>query len=255
MRHYSLKEKLQAGETVFGSFVSMPEPSMVEAIGLAGYDFVLIDMEHTAIDFKALLRMLMAADAASTTPIVRVGTVDPNPILRVLDSGAAGVVAAHVQSASQAESLVQACRYPPEGHRGVSGASRAAGYGAHLFREHAVQSNREVLTVALIEDVAGVEAIEEIAAVPGLDILLPGSGDLSASLGLLGQPDHPAVQAAVNRIVQAVRSHPHLRLGFHIMHPSEMERCRDLGATFIVYSQDSRILFQAYRDALSHMRN
>src|SRR5690606_33889913 len=133
-----------------------------------------------------------------------------------LDSGASGVVAAHVQTAEQARRLVQACRYPPIGYRGVSGSSRAVVYSAHPFLEHTQQSNDQILTVALIEDAEGVDAIDEIVTVPGLDVILPGPGDLSASLGFIGQPQHPEVQKAVERVRQAVRAQG-LQLGYHIM--------------------------------------
>lgn len=250
MHDDNLRRRLQKGETVIGTFVSIAEPAIIEAVGFAGYDFALIDMEHTAIDFGDLIHMLRAATAVGITPLVRVGAVEANPILRVLDSGAAGVVAAHVRSADEARCLVEACRYPPEGKRGVSGGSRAAAYGAHPFTQHAKTSNRQILTVALIEDVEGVEAIEDIVAVPGLDVIMPGPGDLSASLGVLGQPQHAKVQEALKRVQQAVQTQS-LPLGFHIMDTAQMQLCRQLGATFIIYSQDSRILLQAYRNALA----
>jgi 2-keto-3-deoxy-L-rhamnonate aldolase RhmA len=250
MRTNRLKETLQAGHPVFGTFVSMPEPGIVEAIGWAGYDFVIIDMEHSPIDFGALPHLLAAADGVGLVPVVRVGTCEANPILRVLDSGAFGVMVAHVQSKDDALAVVSACRYPPKGNRGVSGASRAAGYGKAKFVEHAQQSNQEVLTIALIEDLSGVEAIEEIADVSGLNIICPGPGDLSASLGMVGQPQHPTVQESVERVAEVVRARPDLILGYHIMDPAQFSRCQELGARFIIFSQDSRVLFHAYRNAL-----
>ncbi|MGQ9586359.1 MAG: aldolase/citrate lyase family protein [Anaerolineae bacterium] len=108
--------------------------------------------------------------------------------------------------------------------------------------------------MALIEDQAGVEAIEEIVAVPGLDVVFPGPGDLSASMGLLGQPQHPSVQAAVNRVVEVVRSRPGLVLGYQVMDPAQVGRCQELGASIIILSQDTRVVYQAYRSALAEMR-
>ncbi|MBC8492948.1 MAG: siderophore biosynthesis protein SbnG [Chloroflexi bacterium] len=254
MRSNQLREALQVGRSVFGTFVSMPEPGIVEAIGYAGYDFVIIDMEHSPIDFGHLPHLLAAADGVGLVPLVRVGTCEANSILRVLDSGAFGVVVAHVRSKDDALALVKACRYPPQGIRGVSGASRAAGYGQANFVEHTQQSNQEVLTIALIEDLSGAEAIEEIAEVSGLDVIFPGPGDLSASLGLLGQPQHPTVQQWVDRIAKVVRSRPELVLAYQIMDPAQIHRCQELGAQLIILSQDSRMLFHTYRDALAKMR-
>ncbi|HBY99275.1 MAG: aldolase/citrate lyase family protein [Ardenticatenaceae bacterium] len=255
MRRYGLKGRLDAGQTLVGTFVSLPEPGIVEAIGYAGYDFVVIDMEHSPIDFGVLPQMLAGADSTGMAPLVRVGTCDANWILRVLESGAAGVIAAHVRTVADARTLVQSCRYPPEGNRGVNSSTRASGYGGANFREHAQQSNDEILTVALIEDLAGVEAVEAIVAVPGLDIVVPGPGDLSASLGLLGQSDHPTVREEVERIARAVRAQSGLELGYHIVSPVQVHRSRALGARFLIYSQDSRVLCDAYRTALATIRD
>jgi len=254
MRSNKLREILQSGGTVFGTFVSLPEPGIVEVIGAAGYDFVVIDMEHSPIDFVQMRNMLAAADGVDLVPLVRVGTCEANPILRVLDGGAFGVMAPHVRDREHAVALVQACRYPMQGIRGVSGAPRAAGYGQVSFLEHTRRSNEEVLTVALIEDQSGVEGIEEIAAVDGLDVVFPGAGDLSASMGLIGQMQHPAVQAAVDRVAEAVRARPGLVLGHQIMDPVQMDRCRELGARMIILSQDTRILYHAYKNGLQALK-
>lgn len=254
MRINRLKEALQAGRPVFGTLVSMPEPGIVEVIGYAGFDFVVIDMEHSPIDFGHLRNLLAAADSAGLVPLVRVGTCEANPILRVLDSGAFGVMVAHVRNKDEALAMVRACRYPPQGIRGVNSSTRAAGYGQANFLEHVQQSNHEVLTIALIEDPSGVEAIEEIVEIAGLDVVVPGPGDLSAALGLVGQMQHPTVQEGVDRVAKAVRSRPELVLGCFMTDPAQMCRCQDLGARFILLSQDSRLLFNAYRNALAEMR-
>lgn len=253
MRKNKLKVILDEGGTVFGTFVSIAEPAIVEMIGWAGYDFVIIDMEHSAIDFSQLPRLLAAAESVDIVPLVRVGTSAANPILRVLDNGAMGIVVPHVRSRADAVAVVDACRYPPIGKRGVSGASRAASYGHKAFLEHAQQSNREVLTIALVEDPSGVEAIEEIVDVPGLDIICPGAGDLSAGLGFLGQPQHPSVQASVKRVVEVVRAHSKQVLGCHVMVPSQRDNCLAQGARFVIYSQDSRVIFDAFRSALQEL--
>jgi 4-hydroxy-2-oxoheptanedioate aldolase len=254
MRDNPIKAKLEAGETVFGTFVSLPEPGIVEIIGAAGYDFVVIDLEHTPINVGRMRDLLSAADGAGLTPLVRVGTCDANPILRVLDAGAFGVVAPHVCGPEEARDLVRACRYPPQGVRGVSGASRAAGYGRSPFGEHVVRSNQEILTIALIEDRSGVETIDEIAGVEGLDVIFPGPGDLSASLGYIGQMKHPEVVEAVSKIAQVVHSRPGMVLGYQIMDPADMERCIELGAQLIILSQDTRVFYQAYRKGLQALR-
>jgi 4-hydroxy-2-oxoheptanedioate aldolase len=249
-----LKEIIRKGGSVFGTIVSLPEPGIVEMIGYAGFDFVVIDMEHSPTDIGALRGMLVAADGAGITPLVRVGTCEANPILRVLDSGAMGVMVPHVRNKQDAVALVRACRYPPLGMRGVNAAARAARYGESNFIEHAKQSDQEILTIALIEDVEGVDDIKQIADVPGLDVINPGPGDLSASFGLLGQGQHPTVQAAVERVAREVLEHPDVVLGYYIADPSQIKRCEELGARFVLFSQDSRVLFSAYRDVLVKLK-
>jgi 4-hydroxy-2-oxoheptanedioate aldolase len=255
MREYRLKRRLEVGETVYGTFVSLPEPGLVEIVGAAGYDFVIIDLEHTPVGFGRMRDMLMAADSAGLVPLVRVGNCEANPILRVLDAGAAGVAAPHICTAQDAQALVNACRYPPVGIRGVSGASRAANYGQMSFADHVTQSNQEILTIALIEDREGVENIDAITSIPGLDVVFPGPGDLSASLGLIGQMEHPSVSRAVNRIAEAVHAQEDKILGYQIMRPAQMDRCRELAATMIIFSQDSRVCFGAYRDHLQEIKS
>ncbi len=254
MRPNRLKRALQSGGIQFGTFVTCSDPQIVEAIGYAGCDFVILDMEHTAIDYGHLPGLCAAAENAGMTPLVRVGACEPNPILRVLDSGAFGVIAPHVRSKADAAALVAACRYPPVGIRGVNGGTRAAAYGQANFVEHARQSNEEILTIALIEDAEAVDCIDEIVQVPGLDVVFPGAGDLSASLGLLGQAAHPTVQEKVDRVVRAVRAHPELKLAYHIMDPQQIKRCQGMGAQLVVFSQDTRMVMQGYRGILAQMR-
>lgn len=255
MRKNRLKEILGNGGTVYGTFVSTPEIAVVEMIGWAGYDFVIIDMEHSPINFGHLPSLFSAANNVDLVPLVRVGTSAANPILRVLDSGAMGVMVPHVRNREEAMAIVRASRYPPQGARGVSGASRAAHYGHKNFIEHAQESNSEILTIALIEDKAGVDAIDEIIDVSGLDVICPGAGDLSAGLGLLGQPQHPSVQADVAKVVEAVTKHSKQVLGCHAMGAEQRIRCQAQGARFVIYSQDTRVILDAYRNALVDLKN
>lgn len=254
MRPNRLKRMLKEGGTTIGTIVSFPDPGIVETIGLAGFDFVIIDTEHSPIDFKDVRNMIIAADSVGITPMVRVGTSDANPILRVLDSGAIGIMAPHVCTKADALAFVKACRYPPAGVRGVNGAARAAGYGQANFVEHARLSNEDILTIALIEDVEGVENIEGIADVEGLDVISPGPGDLSASFGLIGQPQDPKVQAAVEKVAGVVSASGNHTLGYCIAEPAQIKRCQELGARFIIFSQDSRVLFYSYKNALQAMK-
>ena len=198
----AVKAKLASGQEAFGLFCSLPVPQMVEMIGCAGYDFVILDTEHALVDPETLENLVRAAEAVGLTPFVRVPEDDAGAILRALDAGALGVVVPHVRSADDAAAAVRAARYYPEGERSLNG-GRPAGFGAIPPQEYIRRANAEVMVVALVEDAEGVAAIEEILAVPGLDMVMPGPGDLSQSYGVPWQTRHPAVLDAVARLADA----------------------------------------------------
>ncbi|SOY63543.1 HpcH/HpaI aldolase family protein [Cupriavidus taiwanensis] len=200
-----LKAALAAGRDVFGLINSLPLPLMAEMIGYAGFDFVILDLEHVGVNPQTLENMIRAAECAGTTALVRVPRAAPDIILRVLDAGAQGIVVPHVCSRATAELAVHSARYHPLGKRGIAG-GRTTGFGTLSLSEYMERANRELMVVAMIEDRAGVDAIEEIVAVPGIDMVLEGAIDLSQSLGVPADAQHPAVQAAIRRIAQACQA-------------------------------------------------
>ena len=201
-----LMHRLNAGQRVYGLINSIPVPLLVEMIGYAGYDFVILDLEHVGVNPQTLEDMIRAAECSGLTPLVRVPGVQPDTILRVLDAGAMGIVVPRVQDGEQAQQAVRASRYHPLGERGISG-GRTTGFGALDLQTYMAQANREIMVVAMIEDRAGVENIDAIAAVPGIDMILEGAIDLSQSLGVPGQAQHANVQAAIHRIATACATH------------------------------------------------
>lgn len=206
LRANELKRRLNAGQNVYGLINSIPAPLVVEMIGYAGYDFVILDLEHVGVNPQTLENSIRAAECSGLTPLVRVPGVQPDTILRVLDAGALGIVMPRVQNSEQARQAVQASRYYPLGQRGISG-GRITGFGALDLQSYMAQANREIMVVAMIEDGAGVENIDAIAAVPGIDMILEGAIDLSQSLGFPGQAQHPDVQAAISRVAAACATH------------------------------------------------
>lgn len=197
-----MREALRAGRAVYGLFVALPSPSLVEMVGAAGYDFAILDAEHALVDPQTLQHMIRAAEAFGIAPLVRVPERDPGMILRVLDAGAHGVVVPHVRDAHDVRDAVRAARYAPEGMRSLNG-GRTAGYGRDDLREHVAAANDRTLVVPMIEDAEAVERIDEIVAVPGVDMVLEGAADLSQSLGLTWQTRHPDVRAAVTTVAGA----------------------------------------------------
>src|SRR5262249_45187330 len=152
-----------------GIMNSMPSALMVEMIGYAGFDFVVIDREHVCADLETLEHAVRAAECAGIPALVRVPTLDEIP--RALDCGAYGIIAPRVRSRAEAERIAQASRYHPRGHRGITG-GRTTGFGTIPLASYVSKANDEVLVVAMIEDREAVEQIDEIASVPGIDVIL-----------------------------------------------------------------------------------
>src|SRR3984957_6579020 len=213
MQENRVKRIMRDGGLALGTHVGgIPDPQIVELIGLAGFDAAFIDMEHTTFDLHDVQAMVMAAERVGVTPIVRTPGFDPAFILRLLDMGVQGVQVPHVSSAAVAREAVKAVRYPPQGERGMAAASRAAGYGKTRLLDHMAASNREITLACMIEDMEAVENIDAIAAVEGVDLLAVGPSDLSRSLGVSGQPDHPRLVAGVDRVREAVKKGGSARL-------------------------------------------
>ena len=200
--HNKLKADLKAGKAQLGAFVTSPCPEVVEVLGVAGYDFVILDTEHTASGIETVVDMLRAAEAHGMTGVVRVPDDTPKTISRYLDVGACGVQVPMVHTAAQAASIVRAMKFPPEGERGMSG-GRGTCWGR--TRDYRNASNRESMVAAMCESLQGLQNIREIARVPGLDAIFIGAYDLSQALGVPGQTTHPLVEEAVKAILDACR--------------------------------------------------
>ncbi len=197
-----MKMRLQAGESVLGLINSVPSALMVEMIGYAGFDFVVLDMEHVSGNPETLEHAVRAAELAGITPLVRVPGVCPASITRALDCGAYGILVPHVRSAADALAVVRAGRYHPMGCRGISG-GRTTGFGRLPLIDYFAHANTQILLALMIEDREGVDTVEEIAATPGVDMLMDGAIDLSQSYGVPGDHQHADVQTAIARIAAA----------------------------------------------------
>jgi 2-dehydro-3-deoxyglucarate aldolase/4-hydroxy-2-oxoheptanedioate aldolase len=234
----TLAERIRAREAAVGNWLSLSDPTVAEISAHLGFDFVVIDIEHTPNSLETLTAMARAVDAAGTDTeaIVRLPWNDPVVIKRVLDSGVAGVMSPMIDGADDAREFVEATRYPPEGTRGVAG-GRAARYGLDLA-EYVERANDEILTVAQVETERGFEAVEAIAAVEGLDALFLGPADLSANLGMFGEYEDEAFLDAVDRIVEAAHAEdkPVATLAFG---DEEIRRYVDRGFDFVMAGADT----------------
>jgi 4-hydroxy-2-oxoheptanedioate aldolase len=237
MRPNRVKRVMDEGGLALATHMGgLADPQIVELIGLAGFDGVFIDLEHTALDLRDVQALVMAAEGAGVTPIVRPPGLDPGFILRLLDIGVQGLLLPHVTSAALAYGAVNAVRYPPQGERGMMAASRAAGYGRVGLRDHIEQSNREILLGCLIEDVSAVERIEEIVAVPGIDVIGVGPNDMSRALGVSGHPDHPDLLMAIERVRAAVLETDGVRLAIPLDHAAFPRGARQLAELGVSYA-------------------
>lgn len=237
MKDNRVKRILREGGLALGTHVGgMADPQIVEIIGLAGFDAAFIDMEHTAFHLQIVQAMVMAAERADITSLVRIPGFDPALVLRLLDMGAQGIQVPHVDSPERARAAVAAVRYPPAGERGMAAGSRAAEFGRIAIREHMAQSNREILLAVMIEDMAAVERIEAIVAVPGIDLIAVGPSDLSRSLGVSGEPDHPRLLAAIDRIRDAVAKAGGPRLALPLAHAAYPRNAGELKKLGVGYS-------------------
>ena len=207
MRENLLKSKLNAGKAVFGVMITFPSPQVVEMLGYLGFDWVLIDNEHGSITVESCEDLVRAAELTHIAPIVRPVANKPEIIAPFLDRGAWGVQVPHVNTAAEAQAAVDACKYHPEGHRGIFSRSRPAEYGfATPTATYVKEANANTLVCLMLEEVEAINNLEEMVRVEGVDVFFIGSGDLSQSMGYPGQQTHPEVQAVMERGVKVIRS-------------------------------------------------
>jgi len=248
VRENKVKQMLRAGGTIYSSSVRLPEPGLCELLGYAGFDFVLIDGEHGAVDAATIDRLVQGCFAGGTVPVFRVLRNDePEAVMKALDLGVQGVLIPHCRTADDARRLQQAAFYAPRGKRGY-GPGRGSKWGLVPTAEYFATVDDTILLLALIEDVAGVENIDEIASV-GLDILWVGTGDLASDLGVPGQTGHPKVMEAAARVLAACRKH-NVACGFPARDMEAAKWAREQGYRAIGFGCAEQYVMQAARKFL-----
>lgn len=236
----AIRRKLQRGQPTIGGWMQIPHGSVAEIMGSAGYDWVAIDLEHGSIGVDRLPDLFRALELGNTLPMARLAEGSPKDCQQALDAGAGGLIVPKIQSADQLLAVRDAARWPPAGKRGV-GFSRANRFGSD-FRSYA-QTAQVPLLVAMLEDVHALDELDSILAVAGLDAVLLGPYDLSASLGQTGRFDHPDYLRALRTILRKSRLSS-VSVGIHVVEPSVSElrqRIRQ-GFRFLPFSMDSVLL-------------
>ena len=247
------KQKLRDGETVLGGWTLLGHPGVVEIMAGEGFDFVVADMEHTAIGLSAFHDIALAVKGTGCDLLARLQSCDPNQAKRVLDLGAHGIIVPSVNSAETAACAVAMAKFPPEGIRGAS-LCRATDYG-RSFTEYFASHNDGVLVVVMLEHVDAVENIDAILSTPGIDATLIGPYDLSASIGLAGQVNHPNVAAIRQKFLDACKQHD-VSPGLHVVggNSEAVTKATNEGFRFVACGLDTLFLMDGCRAMLKGAR-
>ncbi|MBT6936526.1 MAG: 2,4-dihydroxyhept-2-ene-1,7-dioic acid aldolase [Candidatus Marinimicrobia bacterium] len=235
-----IRKKLKENEVSIGSWMQLNSPDVAEIMGQAGFDWVAVDMEHGSISHSDLPNIFRALELGGTLPIARIAEGTLSNCKQALDAGAGGIIAPMIMDAEQLEQIINWCCWPPKGIRGV-GYSRANLYGKHFdtYRNEA----QAPLIIAQIEHIKAVNNLESILSVGGLDATIIGPYDLSASMGLTGDLEHPGVIKAGKKVIE-ISNKIGIPSGLHVVAPDKekLKIATDNGYSFIAYSLDAVFL-------------
>lgn len=233
--------QLELDEYPAGNWISIGHPAVAELSAALGFDFILIDTEHTSMSLETVEDLTRAVDAADgvTETIVRVPENDPSKIKRTLDIGVSGIMVPMIETADEARTIAQACQYPPDGFRGIAG-GRAAKYGLD-FHDYVENANGSILTIAQIETQCGLKNIEEIARVDGIDALFVGPADLSGNLNVFAEWDSETLNDAINDVIDA-GSEANMPIGTLATRNEDIETRVQQGFDFLIVGKDTSYL-------------
>jgi 4-hydroxy-2-oxoheptanedioate aldolase len=247
-----VKALLKAGKTAIGVSMVLPSPPAAEILAQAGFDWLWVDMEHAALNLETAHRMIQATQGTETVPIVRVAWNLHWLAKPVLDMGAMGVIMPQVSSKQEAVDAVRALRYPPEGVRGLFPGFAALRWGVSV-PEYLKIANNEIMAILLIEHIEAVNHIDEILTVPGIDLIFVGPGDLSASMGLLGQATHTRVEEAIQKVLAATKK-AKIPVGIPAVTPDDANRRIQQGFQFILVGTDMGLLTSGAKGILAQIK-
>jgi 4-hydroxy-2-oxoheptanedioate aldolase len=247
-----LRERVLNRELLVGTFLNLGSSLTAEIAGNAGFDWLLIDLEHGAGNRNELLLQLQAIESTPAVPFVRIAWNDPIMFKQTLDLGASGIMVPYIQDAEEARKAVSAMRYPPAGIRGVAVMNRACSFGPG-FNDYFNSASSNLVTILQIETADAIKNIEQIAAVDGADVLFVGPMDLSVGLGIAQQWDHPTLRSALEKVVKASQK-AGKAAGMIVMSEDQIERALDDGFTMLAYSSDSAVVVKGLRSIAGSFR-
>lgn len=249
-------ERMKARQPAYGTLIFSSDPAITEIAGSAGFELILIDMEHAPLGFREVTDHVRAAQCAGSSCWVRVGRYDPADVGRILDAGAQGIVFPHFGMQPKIEApALEAMRYAPAGLRPTCTGMRTSAYGNGDFAAYVAGANRDIVAVGLVEDKEVIDNIDRVLDASPIQAVMPGgAGDLASSLGVHGQSRHPSVLAAIRRVVEAARKRPGLSVGVYVSDVESVGEMLALKADFYVFSIDYKVLSRAFRDILAVLR-
>ncbi|GLB60905.1 HpcH/HpaI aldolase family protein [Cytobacillus sp. NCCP-133] len=253
MKKNKLKEKIKKKQPVFGMFASIPHPIMVELIGHAEFDFVIIDYEHTSTNMETIEEMVRAAELVGITPLVRISKVDRIEILKVLDCGAQGIVIPSVTQKEQIEKAINYAFYHPIGMRSLN-SGRPGLFAKYSLRDYISKANEEIMIVPMIESLEGIQGSESILSLPQVSFVLEGAADLSQSLAVPWETDHLEVQNHLEKLYE-VSKHCNVPYAIVSRHPNNHRKWLEKGVHIFVLGDERGTAFRAYMEKLNEYRS
>lgn len=233
----NLKDRIRSGEALHGCWANMGSPVSAEIIGRAGFDWVLIDLEHGAGNDVVMYQQLQALESTQATPIVRIDELSRPKAQRILDAGAPGIMFPRIENPEEADLAVRMMYYPSRGNRGMAKVVRATGFGKNA-NEYIANIEKNIVGIIQIETINAVTQVDAIASIDGVDVLFIGPSDLSLALNIFGQFNHPVYQQAIKDVANAAKKHQKVS-GVLLQDISEYEMYHQYGYRFIACGADS----------------
>ena len=250
----TLKEKIQSGCPVIGTWSVIPSVVVADIVAASGLDFLIIDAEHGPIDFQTAQNMVIACDSRGVTPAMRVGGVIAQEILRALDIGVSVIHIPNICNLVQLQEAARCCKYPPRGTRGFSPFNRAGGYSPSQSKFSTEQSNNSTLLAVHVEGSLGLANLDQLLTSREVDIVFVGLYDLSVSLGIPGETDSPIITKAVSELVTKVTNAGKCP-GTIVNNVKQLALFLDMGMRYITFSVDCQMLMRSYQEACKSFRN
>lgn len=248
----NLKQRIYAGEVVHGCWINLGSTFSAEIVARAGFDWVLVDLEHGANDVEFAVRILQVVGGLPATAVVRTDDLTRPKVQRILDGGANGIMFPRIEQPSEAQFTVDCMYYPPRGVRGMAKQVRATGFGRNAD-EYLTNLDKFLVNIIQIETLEALKNVDGIAAIPGVDVLFVGPSDLSLAMGIFGQLNHDSYQKAIRDVAAAAKKHGKIA-GVLLTDPSEYEMYYKLGYRFLNSGADTAFVAKSAADMVKRLK-